>query len=302
MHRMESTSQTSLFERLKESLDSLRKSERKVAELVTEDPTFVMESSMSAVAARAGVSEPTVMRFCTGLGFDGFQAFKLALAQALILGVPSVESAMNRGDSVAELASKIFDQTISSIDRSRRFLDLDQMEQAVTAILGSRALVFIGLSASGLIAQDALQKAQLFGIPCSAPSDTHQQFMAAAMTDPETTFVVISNTGRTRSTMRVAEMARSRGATVIGISGDDDTPMMRVCDVKIVAKTFENTDIYTPTVSRLAGLVVIDILSTAVSLRRGEAHFADFEAMKAGLAGYARMSDRETDSGSASFD
>ncbi|WP_183086301.1 SIS domain-containing protein [Mycetocola tolaasinivorans] len=290
---MESTSQTSLFERLKESLESLRKSERKVAELVTEDPSFVMESSMSAVAARAGVSEPTVMRFCTGLGFDGFQAFKLALAQALILGVPSVESAMNRGDSVAELASKIFDQTISSIDRSRRFLDLDQMEAAVQTILESKALVFIGLSASGLIAQDALQKAQLFGIPCSAPSDTHQQFMAAAMTDPDTTFVVISNTGRTRSTNRVAQLARSRGATVIGISGDD-TPMMQLCDIKIVAKTFENTDVYTPTVSRLAGLVVIDILSTAVSLRRGEAHFADFESMKAGLAGYARMTDGET--------
>jgi RpiR family carbohydrate utilization transcriptional regulator len=280
--------QSSLFERLADSFESLRRSERKVAELVMRDPRFVMQAPMSAVAARAQVSEPTVMRFCTGLGFDGFQAFKLALAQALVLGSASIEIPVLRDDSIEQLSSKIFDQTISSLDKARRFLDATEVERAVQRILKSESLVFIGLSASGIIAQDAAQKAPLFGIPCSAPADTHQQFMDAAMTGESATFVVISHTGRTRSTMRVAAAARERGATVIGISGDN-TPLMDLCDIKIIAKTFEDTDIHTPTVSRLAGLVVIDILSTAVSLRRGEDHYRDFAKMKERLAHFARQ-------------
>jgi DNA-binding MurR/RpiR family transcriptional regulator len=270
-------------------MDGLRRSERKVAELVLHDPRFVMQAPMSAVAARADVSEPTVMRFCTGLGFDGFQAFKLALAQALILGVASIELPVLQGDSIEQLSSKLFDQTISSLDKARRFLDVAEVERAVQRILESESLVFIGLSASAIIAQDAAQKAPLFGIPCSAPADTHQQFMEAAMAKESATFVVISHTGRTRSTMRVAEAARARGATVIGISGDN-TPLMELCDIRIIAKTFENTDVHTPTVSRLAGLVVIDILSTAVSLRRGENHHKDVAKMKERLAHFARLS------------
>jgi RpiR family carbohydrate utilization transcriptional regulator len=35
------------------------------------------------VAAESGVSEPTVIRFCKAIGFDGYQSFKLQLAQNL---------------------------------------------------------------------------------------------------------------------------------------------------------------------------------------------------------------------------
>ena len=48
----------------------------------------------------------------------------------------------------------------------------------------------------------------------------------------------------------------------------------------LVVETLDNTNIYTPTISRIAALVVIDVLSTAVALRRGEGHQARFRAMK----------------------
>ena len=60
--------------------------------------------------------------------------------------------------------------------------------------------------------------------------------------------------------------------------------MLDHCDVALVVETLENTDLFTPTVSRLSHLVVIDILSTAVSLRRDEAHHQRITQMKARLA------------------
>ena len=274
-----------LLQRLALQVDSLRQSERKVAEIVQHDPELFLRSTMAAVADAAGVSEPTVMRFCTTLGFDGFQSFKIQLAQALALGIPASHSAINDDDPVPALVTKIFDHSITSLDRARRHLSTSAVEAAVAALLRASEIVFIGFGASGIIAQDAAQKFSLFGAPCMAPADAHQQFMAASTSRPSTVLVAISNTGRTQSVIQVAAQARQNGATVISITGGD-SPLQLESDISIVAKTFEDTDIYTPTVSRLAGLVVIDILATSVATHRGEGHLRRVRQMKEGLTSF----------------
>ncbi|WIB25729.1 SIS domain-containing protein [Curtobacterium sp. MCSS17_015] len=276
-----------LLERLTDARGSLRASERKVAELVAENPTFVVDATMAAVAEAAGVSEPTVMRFCTGLGYSGFQQFKIVLAQSLALGIPATLSGIGRDDTVPDIATKVFDHTISSLDRARRLLDPDRVEQAVEAILGASSMNLVGLGASALIALDAEQKAPLFGIPCSAQPDPHQQYMAAMMARPGTITLVISNIGHTQSVIEVARTARANGSTVIAVSGDE-TPVLAHADIPLVVKTIEDTDTFTPTASRIAGLVLIDLLATAVALRRGEQHLEQLSLMKEGLARFRR--------------
>jgi DNA-binding MurR/RpiR family transcriptional regulator len=273
----------SVLERLSGELTGLRKSERKVAALVLDNPHFVVESTMAAVAEAATVSEPTVMRFSTSLGFDGFQSFKLALAQALALGMPVTHSALRADDDVADVSRKTFDHSISSLDRARRYLDTDRLSAAADAIMGASSLLFIGFGASAVIAKDAEQKAALFGVPCAAPEDPHQQFMAAMTSDPGTVVIAISNTGRTSLVLEVVDHARARGMTVIGITGDE-SPLWERSDIGIVVKTFEDTNTVTPAVSRLAALVVVDILATTVALRRGDDHVEAIREMKRALA------------------
>ena len=64
----------------------LRKSDRKVADLVLADPNRILNATVAETAAAAGVSEPTVIRFCAAIGCNGFQDFKLRLAQSIALG------------------------------------------------------------------------------------------------------------------------------------------------------------------------------------------------------------------------
>src|SRR5665647_3151766 len=173
-----------LLERLTNHSGRLRPSELKVARAVLADPAAAVRVNMAALAATAGVSEPTVMRFCNGLGFDGFQSFRFALAEALAIGIPVTHSAISVDDSVAEMAMKIFDHTLSSLDRARRSLDTEAVTTAVDVLLEASRVVLVGLGASGIIAQDALQQAVLLGVPCAAPIDLHQQFMAASMMEP----------------------------------------------------------------------------------------------------------------------
>ena len=95
--------------------------------------------------------------------------------------------------------------------------------------------------------------------------------MVAAMMKPGDVAVVISNTGTTRSIIEVARIARESGATVIGSDRLGFAAGQRIATCLIV-ETLDNTNIYTPTISRIAALAVVDILSTAVAMRRDPAH------------------------------
>lgn len=279
------TEQPPLLEALSGRLEALRPSERKVAAVVLDNPGRVLGLGMAALADAAGVSEPTVMRFCTGLGFGGFQAFKYALAQTVALGIPVTHSAIEPEDSVAAMAAKIFDHTLTSLDRSRRSLDTAKVDEAVDLILHAGNVLFVGLGASGIIAQDAVQHSVLFGVPCAAPTDLHQQYMAASTSTAGTVMVAVSNTGRTTSVLEVTARAQQNDARVIAVVGGP-SPLLEMANVGLVVRTFEDTDTYTPTVSRLAGLVLIDILATAVAVRRGPEHLEQIRRMKEGLSAF----------------
>jgi RpiR family carbohydrate utilization transcriptional regulator len=281
-----------VIEVVRQSLGDLRKSERKVADKVLEDPQRILNATLAETADLALVSEPTVIRFCTAIGCEGFQDFKLQLARSLALGTLPTGSVLESEDTTSELIGKIFGYTISSLDWARNHLDSRQVSQALQILSRAQSIEFFGLGASGIVAQDAQQKFPLFGVPCGAPTDTHQQLMTAAMMKPGDVAVVISNTGRTLAMIEVAQTARQAGAEVIAITGSR-SPLLADCDVGIIVETLENTNIYTPALSRIAALVVIDILSSAVGLRRDAEHGEKFANMKRLLSGQRRrMADR----------
>ena len=261
-----------IIEVVRQSLDELRKSERKVADKVLEDPQRILNATLAETADLALVSEPTVIRFCAAIGCEGFQDFRLRLARSLALGTLPTGSVLESEDTTAELIGKIFGYTISSLDWARNHLDSRQVSQALQILGRAQSIEFFGLGASGIVALDAQQKFPLFGVPCGAPTDTHQQLMTAAMMKPGDVAVVISNTGRTVAMIEVAQTARQAGAEVIAITGSQ-SPLLADCDVGIIVETLENTNIYTPALSRIAALVVIgflrpDPLLTAQRLRR----------------------------------
>lgn len=260
-------------------LPDLRKSDRKVAEVVLADPKRILSATIAETAALAGVSQPTVIRFSTAVGCTGFPDLKLRLAQSLAFGTPATHSVLLDTDTPETVAEKIFDYTMTSLDWARNHLDKAALQSAIDILAAARSIEFFGFGASGIVAHDAQQKFPLFGVPCGAQGDSHQQVMIASMMRPDDVAVLISNTGTTRSIIEVAEIVRESGAKVIGLIGSDSA-LVGHCDVPILIETLDNTNVYTPTTSRIAALVVVDILSTSVALKRSADHQQRVAAMK----------------------
>lgn len=276
-------------------LPDLRKSDRRVAEHILSDPQAALSATVAETARLAQVSEPTVMRFCAALGFDGFQDFKMRLAHSVALGMPATQSVLEAADTPQTLTDKVFDYTMTSLDWARNQLDHQAVGRAIDLLTAATRIEFFGFGASWIVAADAQQKFPLFGVPCLVHTDSHQQFIAASMMQPGDVAVVISNTGRTSAILDVIRAACETGATVIGISGRAGQ-MSRMCDLLLIVETLENTDIYTPITSRLAALVLVDILAVGVAMRRGSHHQKRIAAMKRRLSAM-RSGDRDPTTG-----
>lgn len=272
-----------LLETIVRMEDRLRKSDRRVARIVLDRPAEVVSMTLATLARAAGVSEPTVIRFCTAIGCEGYRDLRVRLAHSLAFARTTSHTAITGDDDLGTIITKIFDYNLSNLNWAQGRLDQGAIAAAVDVLAAARRIEFFGFGASGIVAQDAQQKFPLFGVPCGAPTDPHQFYMTAEMLEPGDVAVGISNTGLTREVVSAMQVARANGAGTIGITGHD-SPILAHCDVHLVVETLENTDLYTPTVSRLSHLVIMDILSTAVSLRRDAAHHDRITRMKSRLA------------------
>lgn len=262
-----------LLKQIQDRLDSLNKSERKVAEAILRDPTSATRYSIAALAQAADVSEPTVNRFCRSFSASGFPDFKIRLAQSIATGTPYVSQSVEADDDVAAFADKIILSTIASLDRSRQALDAKALATAIDYLIQAKQINFFGMGGSAPVALDAQHKFFRFNIPVVAYDDALMARMVAAGSSTGDVIVVISYTGRTREMVEIAELARSSGATVIGITAPD-SPLSKACTVALEVTAPEDTEVYMPMTSRIIHLAIIDILTTGVTLKRG----TDFQA------------------------
>ena len=120
--------------KIKSAREGLRKSEQKVADVIIADPDGSVQSSIQAIAARAGVSEPTVIRFCRALDCVGFQQFKLKMAQDLASRGTFFYQNVTPEDSSKELAGKLLDGAIASLVQIRNQLDDKALEKAIGTV------------------------------------------------------------------------------------------------------------------------------------------------------------------------
>lgn len=277
-----------LLEIIARKLASLRKSDRRVAEAVLADPQAIPDMRLADLARIADVSEPTVVRFCVAVGCDGFKDFKIKLVRSAALGLSATNAAIEPADDLPTLVKKMFDFNLTNLDWARSRIDIAKLEKAIDLLADASYIEFYGFGASAIVAADAQQKSPLFGVPCTAFNDAHQMLISASTPSPGGVAVGISNTGTSRDIVGVLRQAQSKGMHTIAITGQESA-VLRYADVGLVMETLENTDIYTPTISRVAALVLIDLLSTAVSLRRDRAHADRLAEMKRNLADF-RMS------------
>ncbi len=261
-----------MLDRIRASLPSLAPAEQRVGQLVLADPRAFANLPVSELADRSHVSKPTVVRFCRSMGYDGLSDFKLKLAGTVSEGVPFIHRSVDVDDKTSDVVVKVIDNTVAAFlkyrnDASTAAIDKAAVVLASTYKTGKR-IEFIGAGNSGIVALDAQHKFFRLGVNTVAYSDGHMQVMSASLMGPGDCLVVISNSGRTRDLMDACDIARKNGATTIVIT-TSGSPLAMAGHIHLAADHPEGYDRYSPMVSRLMHLMIVDILATCVALRIG---------------------------------
>ncbi|HIV14697.1 MAG TPA: MurR/RpiR family transcriptional regulator [Candidatus Avisuccinivibrio pullicola] len=204
-----------LLERVAAAAGELSKAERKVALAVTSSPEIVSTETIAALSKRAGVSEPTVCRFCKSLGFEGFPDFKNALSVALLTTRPAAHSEVRQGDSVQDVANKVLDSTVAALNALAVRLDVQGLARAVDLIAQSRrVLVYGGGECQPLAKMAALA---LISLGLNAESyDSEFALYSALSTFRQGDLVwLLDATGRAHATLQAGHIATSQALSIL---------------------------------------------------------------------------------------
>jgi RpiR family carbohydrate utilization transcriptional regulator len=261
-----------MLERIKSSLSSLAPAEQRVGKLLLTDPRTFSTLPVTELADRAGVSKPTVVRFCRSMGYEGLSDFKLKLAGSLSEGVPFIHRNVGAQDNSNDVLVKVIDNTVTAFLKYRNDASSAQIDKAAEAIAlthkKGKRLEFFGVGNSGIVAQDAQHKFFRLGFHTISHSDGHMQIMSASLLGPGDCLVVFSNSGRTRDLLDSCEIAKKNGATTVVITASG-SPLAHAGKIHLAADHPESYEKFSPMVSRLLHLMIVDVLATTVALRIG---------------------------------
>lgn len=246
------------------------KSDRRLASLVLSDLDFASKAAISEIAARVGVSEPTVTRFCRNLGCEGLRDFKFYLAQAIAIGGQYLSpEPLSRDIREQRIASAITEAAMSAIQRASENLDMTTLVGVAARIATSGNVLCIGSGGiSSMMATEMQNRLFRLGLSVVAQIDGQLQRMYAAVATPDTTLVAFSVSGYARSVIEAVQVAQQYGATTVAIT-PPDSALAKAADTVIHFQSLEDGNIYKPTSSRYALLAIVDMIVTSVAEARG---------------------------------
>jgi RpiR family transcriptional regulator, carbohydrate utilization regulator len=265
-------------------LAELKPSENKVANYVLKHYEAVLNQSIASVAAKSKVSEPTVIRYCRSIGCKGFQDFKIQLASSLAKGTPYIHESIEESDDVKLMAEKICNYSANSLRIVNENLNIKLVEKAIDLLEKAKRIEIYGSGTSGIVALDAQHKFFHTGANAMAYRDTHMQMMSASTLGPGDMALLFSYTGRSKNIVDAARLAKKQGAIAIGVTRKN-SPLQKLCNPAILIPKIEDTSIFSPMVSRICQLIIVDILATGVAQRRGKRFKQNIKEIKKSIRG-----------------
>lgn len=258
----------SLLQRIRDQVSEMPAAERRVAEVVNAVPNEVIHMSIAMLASRCAVSDPTILRFCRRFGFDGYQGFKLNLAQSLVPNAPFHYDQIARYDTVADIVRKTCQNALNAIQRALEDLDPERIRVGKDMLKDANWIAIYATGISEVTAIDAEHKFQRLGLRCDAILGEKRQRAQSGFTRPDEVALIFSQSGATRNLVEVAKTISAHGGKILSVTAGG-SPLANVSDAVIELTPYEHTELMTPLVSRLNHHLVVNMLVTALAVATG---------------------------------
>lgn len=272
--------------RLRDRLEHGKDAERRLVECILADPQFAAHAPIAEIAARAGVSEPTITRLARALGFNGTRDMRFHLAQALAIGgaylrEPQQDAAPEPENNLIAEVAKGAHAAIDLMTFGLAEADIRAIAQRLSA---ARQILVCGTGGGSSMAAVELQN-RLFrlGLKVTAQTDPQLQRMNASVLGDGDVIVGFSISGQARSVMDALLIARQYRAHAVAVTGPG-SPLEGIADAVLPLSFREDENLYKPSSVRYALLTAVDLLSLATAVTSGKPAIEKLRRVRQSLA------------------
>ncbi|MEA4964396.1 MAG: MurR/RpiR family transcriptional regulator [Oscillospiraceae bacterium] len=241
--------------------------EKRIADCILADPAAAVDATVVYLAAKAKVSEGSVMKFSGSLGFTGFSQMKINLAQNL--GSYARREDVSGADTPEAVLRGLMRDAASSFSRTADTAG-DALRRAAEALLASDQILVTGIAFSSYVAEDLSARMLRIGLPARCECDPLVSCIAAAQLTERSVLFAVSHSGRTKNLLGCAKTARESGACVIGLTSYADSPLAKESDISLVAVSMEAENYREAATARLTQLLLGDSLIAFLTAKIGD--------------------------------
>ena len=276
----------SVFDKISASYYELTAAEKKTADYIMNNRGRSQYLSIAELSEYSGVAEATVSRFCRRLGYKGFNAFRLALANASYNLTPEaglLSGPIENGDSFAEMCQKLYSADQSAMHQTLELLSEETIRRAADILYAAGRVVCMGQGGSMLLAQDA---SHLFSTVCgkfSAVADSHTQVMTAVNMSCNDAILFFSYSGATKELVDTMRTAKERGVKTLLVTRFPKSPGAHLADLVLPCGANESPLQLGSVPAKIAQLFLIDVLFSEFCRRDLETCRASRERLASAL-------------------
>lgn len=265
-----------------DALPRLRGANAKVGRYILTSPNETINTTITDLASRVGVSEASVVRFAQSLGYAGFHALKLRLAEDIVSPRAIVHEDLSPDDEPVVAAHKALIVGLRSLEDTIHILDMAAIRAVIRALSEARHVVVFASGNSAPIAADLTFRLTKIGLHALFSADATTQEMHAAVASPDDVAVGISHTGSSKDTVHALHVAKESGARTVSITNHSRSPLTHYGDLQIVAAARASHVHDERLDSSLAMLALIEALFVGVYWARADAtERAVFQTLRA---------------------
>lgn len=264
---MEKEKKNDLFSRMNERYDRMSKSHKAIANYISEHYDQAVFMTAAKLGEALGISESTVVRFASGIGYAGYPEFQKALEECVkgkLSNVQRIDAKYGKSTQ-SEILTSVLTADIEKLQDTIENLDPAAFESAVATILSAETIYIMGLRSNEPLAAFLhfylnMIRGNVVLLNTTSVSETFEQMIRISDKD---CFIGISFPRYSMRTLKAMEFANDRNAKVIAITDSIHSPMNLYSSCNLLARS----DMVSIVDSLVAPLSVINALVVALCLK-----------------------------------
>lgn len=223
--------------RISDTLPKLSGVNQKIALYILNAPQETINLTITELGSQIGVSDASIVRFAKALGFSGFHAMKIRLAEDIVSPLSYVHEDLSPDDPVSVAVQKVMTMGLRALEDSLQLLDAQIIERAIGALARAQQIVLLASGNSIPIAMDLNFRLTKIGLQSRYSADATLQEMQASLLSAADVALGISHTGSSKDTVHALELAQAAGATTIGMTNHSESPLTRYASLCLLTTT-----------------------------------------------------------------